>query len=172
MGELVLYLLRANASNELKNAATENMKAVEELGNGGAEAYLIIAETKAEAKQVENEYAYRKEEKEELERISRAVTKMEITYQAYEGVEKVPRVYNAGRASYVERNQEMIKASKYCVFYCDPYYRPPKRKQSKKSLTEYQPKSGTRLALEYAYQQKRGGQEITILNIYEEEESF
>ena len=57
MGELVLYLLRANAPNELKNAATENMQAVEELGNGGAEAYLIIAETKAEAKQVENEYA-------------------------------------------------------------------------------------------------------------------
>ena len=57
MGELALYLLRANAPNELKNAATENMQAVEELGNGGAEAYLIIAETKAEAKQVENEYA-------------------------------------------------------------------------------------------------------------------
>ena len=57
MGELVLYLLRANAPNELKNSATENMQAVEELGNGGAEAYLIIAETKAEAKQVENEYA-------------------------------------------------------------------------------------------------------------------
>ena len=57
MGELALYLLRANAPNELKNAATENMQAVEETNHGGAEAYLIIAETKAEAKQVEREYA-------------------------------------------------------------------------------------------------------------------
>ena len=57
MGELALYLLRANAPNELKNAAAENMQAVEETNQGGATAYLVIAETKAEAKQVENEYA-------------------------------------------------------------------------------------------------------------------
>ena len=57
MGELALYLLRANDPNELKNAAAENMQAVEETNHGGAEAYLIIAESKAEAKQVEREYA-------------------------------------------------------------------------------------------------------------------
>ena len=57
MGELVAYLLRANAPNELKNAVAENMQAVEETNQGGATAYLIIAETKAEAKQVEKEYA-------------------------------------------------------------------------------------------------------------------
>ena len=57
MGELVKYLLRANAPNELKNAVAENMQAVEETNHGGAEAYLIIAESKAEAKQVEKEYA-------------------------------------------------------------------------------------------------------------------
>ena len=57
MGELALYLLRANAPNKLKNAAAENMQAVEETNQGGAEAFLIIAETKAEAKQVEQEYA-------------------------------------------------------------------------------------------------------------------
>ena len=57
MGELVAYLLRANAPNELKNAAAENMQAVEETNQGGATAYLIIAESKAEAQEVEKEYA-------------------------------------------------------------------------------------------------------------------
>ena len=57
MGELALYLLRANAPNELKTEAENQMQAVEETNQGGAEAYLIIAETKAEAKQVERQYA-------------------------------------------------------------------------------------------------------------------
>lgn len=57
MGELVAYLLRANAPNELKTEVENQMQAVEESNQGGAEAYLIIAETKAEAKQVEKEYA-------------------------------------------------------------------------------------------------------------------
>ena len=57
MGELISYMVGANAPNELKNAAAENMQAVEETNQGGAEAFLIIAETKAEAKQVENVYA-------------------------------------------------------------------------------------------------------------------
>ena len=56
MGELVAYLLRANAPKELQNAAVENMPAVEEINHGGAQAYLIIAETKSEAKQIEKEY--------------------------------------------------------------------------------------------------------------------
>ena len=57
MGELVAYLLRANAPNELKAEAENQMQAVEEVNQGGAEAFLIIAETKAEVKQVEKEYA-------------------------------------------------------------------------------------------------------------------
>ena len=57
MGELVAYMVGANAPNELKTVAENQMQAVEETNQGGAEAYLIIAETKAEAKQVEKEYA-------------------------------------------------------------------------------------------------------------------
>ena len=57
MGELIAYMVGANAPNELKNAAVENIQALEETNQGGATAYLIIAETKAEAKQVEKEYA-------------------------------------------------------------------------------------------------------------------
>ena len=80
------------------------------------------------------------------------------------------RVENAGVAKYVERNQEMINASDFCVFYYDPYYQPKRRKYSKRSIGDYQPKSGTRLAFDYANQRKRGGKDLTIINVYEEED--
>ena len=57
MQELLAYMAGIEIPNELKNATTKNMQAVEECNNGGATAYLVIAETKAEAKQVEKEYA-------------------------------------------------------------------------------------------------------------------
>ena len=57
---------------------------------------------------------------------------------------------NAGKSSYVKRNQEMIKLSDFCVFYYNKEYKPNAKKYSKSSLTTYQPKSGTKLAFEYA----------------------
>lgn len=78
------------------------------------------------------------------------------------GVEK------AGRAAYVERNQEMINASDYCVFYYNPQYMPPKRKQSKCDLVEYQPQSGTHLAFEYASGKVKKGELKNIFNLYGE----
>ena len=72
------------------------------------------------------------------------------------------RVENAGKASYVERNQEMINASDFCVFYYDETYKPPLRKQSQRSLTSHQPNSGTKLAYEYAKQKKK-----VIINLYQ-----
>ena len=80
------------------------------------------------------------------------------------------RIENAGVARYVERNQEMIDSSDYCVFYYNENYQPPRRKYSKRSLGDYQPKSGTRLAFEYANQRKRGGKNLTIINLYEEKD--
>ena len=71
------------------------------------------------------------------------------------------RIENAGKASYVERNQEMINASDFCVFYYDEEYKPPLRKQSRRSITSYQPNSGTKLAYEYAKQKKK-----EIINLY------
>ena len=112
-----------------------------------------------------SEYACPKEEKEERERIARAVTKREIIYQDYDGEVQSERVYNAGRASYVERNQEMIDASDYCIFYYNPDYQPPRRKYSKRSVGDYQPKSGTALSFEYANQRNRGGTDLTIINL-------
>jgi len=73
------------------------------------------------------------------------------------------KVINAGRASYVERNQEMIDKSNICVFYYDENYNPPLRKYSKRSLTTYQPKSGTRLAFNYAKQKKK-----EIINLFKQ----
>lgn len=76
------------------------------------------------------------------------------------------RVENAGKASYVERNQEMINASNFCIFYYNPDYLPPKRKHSKSDISEYQPKSGTQLAWDYAYQRRLAKSGITITNLY------
>ena len=68
---------------------------------------------------------------------------------------------NAGKASYVERNQEMINKSKFCVVYYDENYLPPRRKNSRRDLFDYQPKSGTAVAYEYALRKKK--QIINIL---------
>ena len=57
---------------------------------------------------------------------------------------------NTGRASYVKNNQEMINHSKFCVVYYDENYIPPKRKNVKRDLADYQPKSGTAVSYDYA----------------------
>ena len=69
----------------------------------------------------------------------------------------------AGKAVYVERNREMIQKSKICVIYYRENYMPPTRKASKRSVTEYQPKSGTKLAYDYALQKQK-----TIVNVAEQ----
>ena len=68
----------------------------------------------------------------------------------------------AGRASYVERNQEMINKSDFCVFFYDENYLPPRRKNSRKDLFDYQPKSGTGVAYEYAMKKK----DKQVLNVF------
>ena len=65
------------------------------------------------------------------------------------------KIENSGKASYVERNQEMIDHSQYCVVYYDENYLPPRRKNSRRDLTDYQPKSGTRVAYDYAVKKKK-----------------
>ncbi len=72
----------------------------------------------------------------------------EITYYPLRAVE-------AGKAVYVERNCEMIDKSKFCVVYYTEGYAPPTRKNSKKDLFAYQPKSGTQIAYEYAKKKKK-----------------
>ena len=77
------------------------------------------------------------------------------------------RIENAGVARYVERNQEMIiNASDYSIFYYNENYKPPRRKYSKRSVGDYQPKSGTKVAFDYANQRKNGGKDLTIINLF------
>ncbi len=80
----------------------------------------------------------------------------EITYYPLRAVE-------AGRAVYVERNCEMIDKSLYCVVYYTEGYAPPRRRNSRRDLCDYQPKSGTRLAYEYAEKKKKH-----IINVAEQ----
>ena len=69
---------------------------------------------------------------------------------------------DAGKAAYVERNYEMIDKSNFCVIYYDENYTPPRRRNSRRDLTDYQPKSGTKLAYEYAKRKK-----AKIINVLE-----
>ena len=64
-------------------------------------------------------------------------------------------VGSAGRASYVERNQAMIRESDVCIFYYDENYLPARRKSSRQDLTDYQPKSSTAAAYDYALKKKK-----------------
>jgi len=75
--------------------------------------------------------------------------------QHYEDTYFPEHMGNAGRASYVERNQEMINHSKFCVVYYDENYLPPRRKNSRRDLFDYQPKSGTAVAYDYAVKKKK-----------------
>ena len=69
--------------------------------------------------------------------------------------------YDSGKASYVVRNQAMIRDSDFCVFYYDHNYQPTMRKCSKKSFGYYQPKSGTALAFACAKRKNK-----QIINIF------
>ena len=67
---------------------------------------------------------------------------------------------NAGKAAYVERNYEMIDNSSHCVIYYDENYMPPRRKNSRRDLFDYQPNSGTKRAYDYAKRKR-----ISIINV-------
>ena len=85
----------------------------------------------------------------------------EYLLKSYDDTLMPKRLENAGKASYVERNQEMINASDFCVFYYDEEYKPPVKKQSRGAISACQPKSGTKLAYEYAKQKKK-----EIINLF------
>lgn len=68
--------------------------------------------------------------------------------QRYDDTYFPDKIIRAGKASYIERNNEMIERSKYCIVYYDENYSPAKTK------------SGTKIAYEYA---KRKG--LCIINL-------
>ena len=99
-------------------------------------------------------------EKQKWEKIYSYFEKKEVCILGFEEEVEHKTKYTSGKASYVERNHAMINDSDYCVFFYDEKYNPPKRKKSKKDLFEYQPKSGTKLAYNYAKQKRK-----IVLNI-------
>ncbi|MBQ7969244.1 MAG: DUF1273 family protein [Clostridia bacterium] len=57
------------------------------------------------------------------------------------------KILGAGRASYVERNYEMVNNSKYCIAYYDETYTPTTRKSGTKITLDYAIKKGREIAL-------------------------
>ena len=102
-----------------------------------------------------SEFAVLKQDKRELEQMFSTVFKQDITLCEYEKEIEHKTKFTSGKASYIERNKAMIDASDYCIFYYDENYKPPKRKLSKSDVFEYQPKSGTSLAYNYAKQKRK-----------------
>lgn len=82
--------------------------------------------------------------------------------KSYEETYYPQKLIRAGKASYVERNCEMINNSNFCVVYYDKNYAPQQRKNARRDLTDYQPKSGTKTAYDYAIKKKK-----EIINIFE-----
>ena len=91
----------------------------------------------------------------------------DIVVKDYDDFYQPDVVFEAGRLSYVVRNQALIDESEYCIFYYDENYQPPRRKQSKSSLGTYQPNSGTRMAYEYALKKAKNGRNKQIINVFE-----
>ena len=85
----------------------------------------------------------------ETRRTIKSVTGQDAYVGEYEEIKKSDRVNSAGRASYVERNQEMINISDHCIFY---------------RISQYQPKSGTVVAYEYANRSLRNSERLIIIN--------
>ena len=55
----------------------------------------------------------------------------------------------------------MIDKSNFCVVYYDETYLPPRRKNSRQNLFDYQPKSGTAVSYNYAVRKKK-----EIINVF------
>lgn len=108
-----------------------------------------------------SEFAVLKQDKTKLEQIFSNAFKQDISLCEYEKEIEHKTKFTSGKASYIERNKAMIDASDYCIFYYDESYKPQKRKHSKNDVFEYQPKSGTSLAYNYAKQKKKN---ILVVN--------
>ena len=103
--------------------------------------------------------------KEKYPHIKRVYVRAEFPYidenyrayllESYEETYYPDGMKKAGKAAYVERNCDMIDRSRVCVVYYDLDYAPPRRKNSRRDLTDYHPKSGTKVAYEYAIKKKR-----------------
>ena len=102
---------------------------------------------------------------EELRRFERIYAKtagVDVRIKDYASDVKSQKSVNATKDTYIMRNQNMIDDSDVCVFYYDKSYLPPKRKQSKNCIWNYQPRSGTAVAFDYAKRKNK-----RIINLFD-----
>ncbi len=130
--------------------------------------YIIVSEIKEKFSNIKriaytckSESCILENEKQKCEKFYSYIEKRKVCLLGFDEEFEHKTKYTSGKASYVERNYAMIDNSHFCIFYYDENYAPPKRKKSKRDLFEYQPKSGTKLAYEYAKRKNK-----TIFNIY------
>ena len=107
----------------------------------------------------ENE-GIKKCEKEQYQKLYSRLFKKDITVQDYDEIIDMRHIFNAGKSVYYQRNVKMVDECDCSLFYYQNDYKPPKRKYSKNSIF-YQPKSGTKLILDYAVKKKK---KIFIIN--------
>lgn len=72
------------------------------------------------------------------------------------------RISGAGKLSYVERNQAMIDASDYCVFFYNRDYSPLNNKPSGHYVDKNKKNSGTKIAYNYAISKHK-----EVINIFD-----
>ncbi len=97
-----------------------------------------------------SEYVVKKGEKANLKECRSLLLKKDISLKEFDDSKISDRVKNAGKASYVERNREMIDDSFYCVFFYNDEYKPEVDPHYTSSS-----KSGTKLAYDYAVRKKK-----------------
>lgn len=92
----------------------------------------------------------------ELEKIYSRVLNKEIHLLGFEEEFEHKTKYNAGKLSYIKRNQAMINDSDFCVFYYNTDYMPSAKTNS-----------GTKIAYEYAVRKNK-----LITNLFQNELDF
>ncbi len=102
-----------------------------------------------------------KEERIQSEQFFSNMLKREVHFEDYEETVDSQRARKANKNAYIMRNQEMIDNSNICIFYYNKDYLPPRSKRAKRDVFEYQSKSGTAIAFQYAIAKKK-----RILNIF------
>ena len=96
----------------------------------------------------------------ELKQKIKSLTGRDVYIAEYEEIKKSDRVNLAGCASYVERNQEIVDASQYCIFFFDPHYSVTACKGLNQTCLC---KSGVRFIYDYAKKNRRCSSEIINL---------
>ena len=91
-------------------------------------------------------------ERQEREKIYSRLLIQEIHLLGFEEEFEHKTKYEAGRASYIKRNQAMIEDSDVCVFYYDKNYVPSTKTNS-----------GTKIAYEYAVRKKKN-----VINLFKQ----